>query len=106
MIVHLAGQTTSLVVLLDPGLAGQIPNPSPTAPPGSEKILEIIGYIKWGAGLALVAGFFAGVLVFAGGRWVDHHRAGRIGTVMILASLAGALLYGVGWTMLSSFASG
>lgn len=81
-----------------------IPNPAPVAPPGAEKITLVVGYIKWGAGLALMAGFFAGVLVFAGGRWVDHHRAGRIGSTMIIASLFGGLLYGVGYTMISSFA--
>ena len=81
-----------------------IPNPSPVAPPGSEKIVQVVGYIKWAAGLALLAGFFAGVLVFSGGRWVDHHRAGRIGSTMIIASLFGGLLYGIGYTMITSFA--
>lgn len=81
-----------------------IPNPAPVAPPGSEKIVQVVGYIKWAAGLALFAGFFAGVLVFAGGRWVDHHRAGRIGSTMIIASLFGGLLYGIGYTMITTFA--
>jgi hypothetical protein len=90
--------------VLDQG--GAIPNPPVANPPGFEKIMKIVGYIKWFAGLALMAGFLAGVAVFAGGRWIDHHRAGRIGTVMILASLAGALLYGVGYTMISTFAAG
>ncbi|HTK63020.1 MAG TPA: hypothetical protein VL595_11610 [Pseudonocardia sp.] len=86
--------------------AQSLPNPAPVAPPGAEKITQVVGYIKWGAGLALLAGFFAGVLVFAGGRWVDHHRAGRVGSTMIISSLFGGLLYGIGYTMISSFAGG
>ncbi|WP_246258322.1 hypothetical protein [Amycolatopsis anabasis] len=49
-------------------------------------------------------GFFIGLLVWAGGRWVDHHRAGKIGTVMMLCSVAGAILYGIGFTLISGFA--
>jgi hypothetical protein len=101
----LAHQTLSLLPAeLVP--AQSIPNPPPVAPPGAEKITQVVGYIKWGAGLALLAGFFAGVLVFAGGRWIDHHRAGRVGSTMIIASLFGGLLYGIGYTMITSFASG
>jgi len=85
---------------------GGAPNPASVSPPGGAQILKVIGYIKWGAAAALVTGFFAGVVVFAGGRWVDHHRAGRIGSTMILASLCGALLFGVGYTLISSFAGG
>ncbi|MDT7783031.1 MAG: hypothetical protein QOF58_1450 [Pseudonocardiales bacterium] len=82
----------------------QVPNPPPTPPPGSEKILEVAGQAKWGAGLALVLGFFVGLIVWAGGRWVDHHRAGRVGLVMMLCAIAGALLYGIGWQVISHFA--
>lgn len=92
-----------LTGLLDPGV---VPNPPPGAPPGSDKILTIIGYVKWAASAALITGFFAGVVVFAGGRAVDHHRAGRVGSMMIIASLFGALLYGIGYTMISTFAGG
>lgn len=82
----------------------QIPNPGPLAPQGSEKILELVSNAKWGAGIALVAGFFIGLLVWAGGRWVDHHRAGRVGLIMMLCALGGALLYGIGWQIINYFA--
>jgi hypothetical protein len=96
MLIHLVAHLSGFVTA--------ITNPAPVAPPGSEMILKVVGYLKWAAGLALLAGFFGGLLVFAGGRVVDHHRAGRIGTVMILASLFGGILYGVGYTMISTFA--
>jgi hypothetical protein len=65
---------------------------------------KVLSYIKWGAGKALIACFFAGLISFAGGRMWDHHRAGRLGTTMILVSLFGGLLYGTGYTLLSTFA--
>lgn len=91
-------------VLVLTAVAGQIPNPAPVAPPGSEKILEVVGNVKWGAGVALLVGFFGGLLVWAGGRWVDHHRAGRLGVIMMLCAMAGGILYGVGYQLISHFA--
>ncbi|HEY1973824.1 MAG TPA: hypothetical protein VGH89_38145 [Pseudonocardia sp.] len=82
------------------------PDPAPEAPPGNVagSIDKVLSYIKWGAGRALIACFFTGLISFTGGRMWDHHRAGRLGTTMILVSLFGALLYGTGHTLLSSFA--
>jgi hypothetical protein len=84
----------------------QIPNPTPDAPPGAGAILRVLNNVKWGAGVALILGFFVGIIVWAGGRWVDHHRAGKIGVVMMLCAVGGAILYGIGWTLISEFAAG
>lgn len=85
-------------------LADPLPNPAPVAPPGADKILELVGNAKWAAGVALLLGFFVGLMVWAGGRWVDHHRAGRMGVIMMLCSMAGGILYGVGYQLISHFA--
>lgn len=84
------------------------PNPAPQAPPGSagEQITQVVAMVKWGAGIGLLVGFFGGVAVFTGGRLVDHHRIGRVGTMMMMSSVAGAILYAVGYTLLTSFAGG
>jgi hypothetical protein len=82
-----------------------IPDVPPSAPPGSERVLGLVGNAKWGAGIALLIGFFIGLIVWAGGRWVDHHRAGKVGLVMMLCSIGGALLYGLGWTIINGFAA-
>ncbi|KAA9163966.1 hypothetical protein FPZ12_008010 [Amycolatopsis acidicola] len=84
----------------------QIPNPHPEPPPGSERILGVLDNAKWGAGVSLMLGFFVGLIVWVGGRWVDHHRAGKVGIVMMLCAIGGAILYGIGWTLISSFAGG
>lgn len=94
------GHLYAVLTMADPG----IPNPAPVAPQGSEKILELVGNLKWASGVALLVGFFGGLTVWAGGRWVDHHRAGRVGVIMMLCALAGGLLYGVGYQLISHFA--
>ncbi|GAA3561103.1 hypothetical protein GCM10022222_51090 [Amycolatopsis ultiminotia] len=85
-------------------IAADIPNPLPSKPPGSEKILGLVGNVRWAAGLALMVGFFMGLVVWAGGRWIDHHRAGKVGLVMMLCAVGGAILYGIGWTVINGFA--
>lgn len=85
-------------------LADPLPNPDPIPPPGADKILALVGNAKWGAGVALLLGFFVGLMVWAGGRWVDHHRAGRMGVIMMLCAMAGGILYGVGYQLISHFA--
>jgi hypothetical protein len=84
----------------------QIPDIDPKAPPGAKKIKGIVAYIKWGAGIALLVAFFVGLIVWAGGRWVDHHRAGKIGVIMMLCALGGAILYAIGFELIDSFAGG
>jgi hypothetical protein len=89
---------------LDTGrLLAQIPNPPPSPPPGSEKIVELVGNVRWGAGVALIIGFLVGLVAWAGGRWVDNHRFGRLGLIMMLCALAGGILYAVGWQLISYF---
>ena len=92
---------TDLHTYLTDGIPG---NPAPVAPPGAKSILEAVGNVKWGAGISLLVGFFMGLVIWAGGRWVDHHRAGRIGLIMMLCALAGGVLYGVGYQLISHFA--
>jgi hypothetical protein len=85
---------------------GQLPNPAPVEPPGSARILGVVSNVKWAAGVSLIVGFLTGLIVWAGGRWIDHHRAGRIGIVMMLCSIGGAILYGIGWTLINGFSQG
>ena len=87
------------------GGGGPLPDPAPVAPPGAEQITEVIGYLRWGAGAAIIAGFLAGLILFAGGRVADHHRFGRMGTITMIASVGAAFLYAVGWQILSAFAT-
>ena len=84
----------------------QIPNPAPVAPPGSSKILEIVGWVKWIALASIVGLFFGGIVVSTVGRVGDHHGSGRTGARLIVASLALAFLSAVGYSVITTLAGG
>lgn len=87
-------------------LPAQVPNPGPTAPPGSEKLTQILGYLKWLALGACAVGFLGGVIAFTAGRVVDNRRAGNSGALMMIAAVGGAILFGIGPAILNGFAGG
>lgn len=84
---------------------GGLPDPGPVAPPGAEQITEVISYLRWGAGGAIVAAFLGGLILFTGGRMADNHRFGRMGTLTMIAAVGGAFLYAVGWQILNTMAT-
>lgn len=88
------------------GLPVQVPNPGPVAPPGSEKLTQILSYLKWGALAACAAAFLGGVIAFTAGRVIDNRHYGRTGAMMMIASVGGAMLFGVGPALLNGFAGG
>jgi hypothetical protein len=85
-------------------LAGAIPPVTTQAPPGSEKILSIVGFVKWIAGAGIIACFLGGIVAFTAGRMFDHHRTGRIGLIFMMAAGAGAMLFAVGPQLLNTLA--
>jgi hypothetical protein len=84
----------------------QVPNPAPAAPPGSEKLNQILSYLKWLALAACAVGFLGGVIAFTAGRVVDNRRAGNSGALMMIAAVGGAILFGIGPAILNGFAGG
>ncbi|ANY07705.1 hypothetical protein [Pseudonocardia sp. HH130630-07] len=101
----------SLLRLLPEALAvlpAQDPSPfdevAPAAPPGFEAIQQVVGYLQWIAGASIVGLFFGGIVAATAGRLWDHHGSGRLGARMIIGSLALAVLFGLGYTLISQFA--
>lgn len=86
--------------------AQEIPNPGPSAPPGSEAIERVVGYVQWIAGISVLGLFFGGIVAATAGRLWDHHGSGRLGARLIVGSLALALLFGLGYTLVTQFAGG
>ena len=73
---------------------GVVPNPPASAPPGvSGPVEQLIGYVKWGVLVVIVAAGFVGAGAVAGGRILAHHGASKVGIGILLAALAGAVLY-------------
>lgn len=74
-------------------LSAAVPDVSPTAPPGSDKLTTILGWVLWIATLACVAAVItAGIKIAMGG----HGRGGggEHGMTLLLA-LLGAIVCGV-----------
>lgn len=51
-----------------------LPNPSPVAPPGSDRITLVLGWVMW-----VVAAFCLLMTIIAGGRIAAAHRRGEEG---------------------------
>jgi hypothetical protein len=66
----------------------QIGNPTPEAPPGSEKVLQMVRYLDWFVLLSGVTG-----ITYAGGRFAWEKWSG--GTLESPKMIAGAMIGGV-----------
>jgi hypothetical protein len=99
MIEHLFAEQLTVVIA-----AQAIPAIESQNPPGFDKILEVVGYVRAIAGAAIIACFLAGIVAFTGGRMFDHHHAGRIGLYLLMAAGVGALLFAIGPELLNELA--
>ena len=78
----------------DPTGGGIIQNPAPKAPPGVDTPVNMLmAYVKWGVLVVIISAGFVGAGAVAGGRIFAHHGASKIGVGILLAALAGAVLY-------------
>ncbi len=70
-----------------------VPNPSPVAPPGvGEKVLQLLGWLKWGGLVAVVAGFIVvgAVMIFENRGGQGGESAKRVMYVAIGAIIIGS----------------
>ena len=83
-----------------PGDTGAAP------PPGlSGKFTALLAGVKWIALAAIVLTFFAGIAVFTAGRVADHRHGAASGTRLMIAAAAGAVLYAIGYGVITGMAS-
>lgn len=80
---------------------GLIPNPSPSAPPGTGKVSDLLGWLKWGGLIASVIGIFGLAIAMALARKEGHGDNENFLKVflriMIAVILLGAAASLVGW---------
>ena len=84
----------ALVTHLVSGLVNAPPNPAPQPIPGVDgPVATLMGYLKWGVLVVIIAAGFVGAGTIAGGRIFANHGASKIGVTILMSSLAGAVVY-------------
>lgn len=105
---HLAALPAQAPAPPAPGGGGvTVPNPAPGGlpQPAQDKLNGLLSLIKTLALFSFGATFFIGLIVFTAGRAADHRRGATVGTLMILASVGGGLLFGLGPGLIQMMAS-
>ncbi len=75
----------------------------PQAPPGLQAYQDqILGWVKWGVLAILALSFFASVGMLIWGRVTQHPRGARLGTDGLLICVLGAIIYVVGYAVITS----
>jgi hypothetical protein len=70
------------------------PNPGPKEIPGvATPINTLMGYLKWGVLVVIIAAGFVGAGALAGGRIFGNHGASKIGVTILMSAIAGAVVY-------------
>jgi hypothetical protein len=75
----------------------------PAAPPGVQLYAdEILSWLKWGVLLILALSFFGSVGMLVWGRATHHPRGARLGFDGLMICVVAAVIYVVGWVILTS----
>jgi hypothetical protein len=75
----------------------------PAAPPGVQAYAdEILSWVKWSVLAILAVSFFASVGMLVWGRVTHHPRGARLGMDGLLICLVGAIIYAVGFAVITS----
>ncbi len=75
----------------------------PQAPPGLQVYQDqVLGWVKWGVLAILAISFFASVGMLIWGKVTQHPKGARLGFDGILICLVGAIIYVVGYTVVTS----
>jgi len=85
--------------VVSPRALAQIPNPSPVAPPGASFMGQVLGWLKWSALWAAVAGLLIGAIAIAVGHFGSNYGAASAGRKWLLGGLAAAAVAGLAWTV-------
>lgn len=82
------------------------PNPSPAgSAPGAALMNTVLGWLKWGALAASLAGLLIGAIATAVGHFGSNYSASSAGRKWLLGGMGGAILAGLAWTITSTLYS-
>lgn len=103
---NLLGARMMLLLAASPSPASPPPTGSgvcPQAPPGVQPYSdEILSWVKWGVLAILAIAFFASVGMLVWGRVTHHPKGARLGFDGLMICLVGAIIYVVGYVIISS----
>ena len=75
----------------------------PASPPGVQKYSDqVLSWVKWAVLAVLAVSFFASVGMLIWGRVTHHPKGARLGFDGVMICLVGAIVYVVGFVILSS----
>lgn len=99
------GQAHALSAMVP--MDGVIPNPQIKSPGGNveSSVTSLVGIIKWGVVVIIVATGFVGVGLVAAGKFLSHERSARAGVIVILCAVIAAALFGGIYGLITMFIS-
>jgi len=101
--MHLQLATTAYTAVRSAASSLLAAGPCPTAPPGLQRYADqVTGWVKWGVLAILAISFFASVGMLVWGRVTHHPKGARLGFDGIMVCLVGAILYVVGYVVITS----
>lgn len=88
--------TVAASVLLVLPAAAQVPDPAPDASmPGASLVNSVLGWLKWGALAAAVAGILGGGIAVGVGHFGNNYGAAAAGRKWVLGGVGAAALAGM-----------
>jgi len=92
-----------VLVMTPSAVHAQVPNPAPDGSvPGAELVTQLLGWLKWGALSAALAGLLIGAISMAIGHFGSNYSASSAGRKWLLGGMGSAIIAGLAWTITNS----
>lgn len=99
VVVSAGVAAVALIVLSDPAIA-QVPNPAPDGSlPGGSLITQVLGWLKYAALAAGVAGLMIGGVATGVGHFGSSYTAASAGRKWLLGGIGAAMIAGLAHTI-------
>lgn len=99
-----AGAATAGAVIGSAGSAlAVVPNPpADGSAPGAALMTTVLGWLKWGALAAALAGLLIGAITTAVGHFGSNYGASSAGRKWLLGGMGASILAGLAWTIVTT----
>ena len=76
-----------------------VPDSGAVEPPGASFLSQVLGWLKWGALWAAVAGLLVGGISIGVGHFGSNYGAASAGRKWLLGGMGAAVVAGLAWTI-------